>query len=155
MASIAQYVRILNIIIHKSMHVNLVKEEKFIIPKKWFASVHKIIDSRLPLGCIACYLPNYFDAATKSCLSCPKNQVFNPTENKCIRCPSDRPITNGAACTQCPTDTYFNSTTQECQKCSGGRNLNRTTNKCECPTSQFFDGTTCIFCYLPKYFDVS
>lgn len=55
-----------------------------------------------PLGCIACYLPNYFDVTTQACLSCPKNQIFNPSVGKCVPCPSDRPVTNGSVCTACP-----------------------------------------------------
>lgn len=58
-------------------------------------------------------------------------------------------------CLPCPANSAFDSTTRKCLACEWGTQLNPNSGKCECPDQSFWNGTSCIFCYLPKYFDLT
>ena len=81
-------------------------------------------------GCIACFLPQYFNTHQKMCVYCPKNNIYDPTLQRCKKCPSSKPVFNGTTCSTCPNNTYFNSSINGCQNCTGGRYYNNTKKLC-------------------------
>ena len=101
--------------------------------------------------CIACYLPKYWNHTSLSCESCPSGQNYDVSIKRC---------------TTCQVGQFFNFTSYTCAwgaSVSGTGSATSTTtttttstsNAGTCSAGQFWNGNTCIWCYLPKYWNHS